>query len=177
MLILPGHAGISSENCERSDQPGESSRKRLSARTPPAAGLSFPAVRGLASRRFVLSRHAHDEVAVILRRKNTPDWRCQTPRQSRWRAGWGFPAAPAHARRRPSSSPAPRPAGNRAAPSGSLTAGSVRVIVGNYDRHQGPAQTFTSVNARDVRLARSKKHRPALARFLRASATQGSSAT
>ena len=109
--------------------------------------------------------------------KTHPTGDAKPPRQSRWRAGWGFPAAPALARRRPSSSPAPRPAGNRAAPSGSLTAGSVRVIVGNYARHQGPAQTFTSVNARDVRLARSKKHRPALARFLRASATQGSSAT
>ena len=36
-------------------------------------------------------------------------------------------------------------------------AGSVRVIAGDYDGHQGPAQTFTPINVWDVRLAQGKE--------------------
>ena len=36
-------------------------------------------------------------------------------------------------------------------------AGSVRVIAGDYDGHQGPAQTFTPINVWDVRLGQGKE--------------------
>ena len=36
-------------------------------------------------------------------------------------------------------------------------AGSVRVIAGNYDGHNGPAQTFTPINVWDVRLGQGKE--------------------
>ncbi len=38
-------------------------------------------------------------------------------------------------------------------------AGSVRVIAGNYDGHQGPAQTFTPMNVWDMRLGQGKEAR------------------